>query len=161
MDVKITNLSPLKLVCYRQIGDYGTLPTTWHKLFDVLTRRGAPMPPRLGMTVYHDNFDEIPVAERRSDAGLVLSGVVEPGEGVFAYEMPGGLYAVMPYFGPSDGSELDGIGPTWVRWRAEWLATSGWKLDKTRPSLEWYQSNQELVPPELQLTLLCDPVCPV
>ena len=94
------------------------------------------------------------MAEKRSDAGLVLGGDVELGEELFAYETPGGLYAVTPYFGSSEE-----IGPAWVKWRADWLSKSGWKLDKTRPSLEWYQGSQDLTPTELHLTLLCDPVC--
>ena len=154
MDVKITTLSPLNLVCYRHIGDYWGLPGAWKRLYETVVRLRGAMPPRLAMTVFHDNIDEVPMVEKRSDVGFVLTGEIELGEGLFSYETPGGIYAVTPYFGSSEE-----IGPAWEKWRAEWLTTSGWLLDKTRPSLEWYQGCQELTPTELHLTLLCDPVC--
>lgn len=153
MDVKITTLNPHKLVCCRNLGDYWGLPSTWQKLIESLRRNAAPLPPTLAMTVFHDHNDAVPMAERRADAGVALAREFPLPEGLFAYETPGGLYAIKPHFGSDEE-----IGPAWDRWREEWLLNSGWQLDPTRPSLEWYQSNPELTPPEIQVTLLCDPV---
>lgn len=153
MDVRITELEPQDLVCLRSVGDYWCLPTIWKRLFELLVQHHAPLPPRLGMTVFHDHHAGIPQARKRADVGLALLGPCELVDGLFSYTTPGGLYAITPHFGP--GEE---IGPFWEEWRTTWLPTSGWQLDTTRPSLEWYQSNPEVTPPELQVTLLCDPV---
>ena len=154
MDTKIITFSSLKLVCYRQVGDYWNLPGTWQKLFELMANQGVPMPAPTGMTVFHDHFDGIPMAKKRSDAAVYLARDVKLVDGLFTYETPGGRYAVTPHFGPCEE-----IGTTWDKWREEWLPTSGWQLDTTRPSLEWYQGYFKLTPPELHLTLLCDPVC--
>lgn len=154
MDVKITTLSPLKLVCYRNIGEYWNLPGTWQKLFELMASRGVAMPAPTGMTVFHDHFDEVPMPDKRSDAAVYVPQDIALGEGLFRYETPGGLYAVKPHFG-----SCEEIGTTWDKWREEWLPASGWQLDKTRPSLEWYQGHFDFAPPELHVTLLCDAVC--
>lgn len=92
--------------------------------------------------------------DKRSDAAVYVPQDIALGEGLFRYETPGGLYAVKPHFG-----SCEEIGTTWDKWREEWLPASGWQLDKTRPSLEWYQGHFDFAPPELHVTLLCDAVC--
>jgi AraC family transcriptional regulator len=154
MNVKITELAPQRLTSLRNIGNYWGLPATWQRLFELLGQQGALLPPRMAMSVFHDHHEGVPEADRRADAGVALAGEFVMKGDLFVQEIPGGLYAIYPHFG-----SYEEIGPVWERWRTEWLPASGWQLDTTRPSLEWYQNSPD-TQPELLMTYLCDPVQP-
>ncbi len=153
MDVKIVRLDGQRFYAIRHVGDYWGLPPKMQQLQGALVGAGFRFPPTTVMILFHDHGDDAPMETRRSDVAVLADQEVRVEPPVFLEETPGGLYAVTPHFG-----SFEEIGDTWEKWRREWLPTSGWRYDATRPSLEWYQNDPGTVPAELLLTLLCDPV---
>lgn len=68
-------------------------------------------------------------------AGMIADESREVPEGLVRREIPGGLYA-------SFHCTMSSIGPTWGTIYREWLPSSGYQEDETRPALEIY-------PPEM------------
>lgn len=153
MEVKIVALPGQRFYAMRNIGDYWQLPEKWQALVRHVVEAGYKMPPKQAMILFHDHGDGVPMEGRRSDVAVIADQEIPVAGELFVEETPGGTYAITPHFGSHEE-----IGLTWDRWRSEWLPTSGWRHDATRPSLEWYQNDASIVPPELLLTFLCDPV---
>lgn len=155
MDVKIVQLPPTRMFSLRNLGDYWQLPATWQRFLALLTQAGFEFGhDTTAMIVFHDHHPGVPMEAKRSDVSVSAGDRrIELCDGLFEQQTPGGLYAVTPHFG-----SYEEIGATWDAWRERWLPESGWIHDTTRPSLEWYQNDASVLPPELLLTLLCDPV---
>lgn len=72
-------------------------------------------------------------AERcRYDAAAELPTGFVAGPGRLTSQLPGGLYAALPFYGRSDR-----IGAAWTGLLRDWLPESGWQLDH-RPCFEHY-----------------------
>jgi AraC family transcriptional regulator len=153
MEIKIVNLQPMKLLGLRGTGDYWNMPALWKKFHEILRANKLFSTEAQFLTVFHDHTDDIPQEQKRYDVSISVHKEVSDIDPLSIYQFEGGLYAVLVHVG-----SCEEIGPVWDKWRSEWLGSSGWKLDKKRPSLEWYQNNPSAVPPELAVTFLCDPV---
>ncbi len=142
METRICEFEPRRAFGFSGEGDPWGLPALWKRIAD-LPCKGGGAARSLSLFLPGGRF--------------AAAWFASPGEelppGAEEYALPGGTYAVTPFFGPCEG-----IGPRWDQWRATWLPTGGWELDPGRPSLEWYQSDASLAPPEISVTLLCDPV---
>lgn len=153
MDVKIINLPSKRLLCMRQKGDYWKLPELWQKFAKELEARKLMRNDSMFMIVFHDHWNDTPMEERRSDVAMTTEENVRIKGEISLSETPGGLYAVTTHVG-----SYEEIQNTWEKWKTQWLPVSEWELDKSRPSLEWYQNSPSQLPPELLVTFLCDPV---
>ena len=153
MQVKITQIKPMRFAVLHCLGDYWQFPEICGKVVGLMMEKKAIEMGSQFMILFHDHHDGVPMEKKRTDAGFSVGPDFQPFSGIEIYDFPGGEYAVTPHFGSPEE-----IGFTWDKWRKEWLPESGWTLDTGRPSLEWYQNSGENLPPELQLVLLCDPV---
>lgn len=142
---RIVELPEQRIACLEGAGDFWKLPVLWKDFMHCLGGMNPPPGPSRLLTVFEAGL-------RFKTALLLRDGETAP-EGCSAQRLPGGLYAVTVFFGPTEG-----IGPFWEQWRAAFFAHSGWQKDENRPSLEWYQNESLPELPELTLTLLCDPV---
>ena len=154
MEVKIVSLPAWRLAALEHVGDYWELPRVCRVFHKEAGRLGLLQKESQFMLTFLDHWDDVPMERKRSCPSITLKPDVALPDGPLALlQAPGGLYACTPHFG-----SYETIGETWQLWRREWLPTSGWEPDPVRPSFEWYQNDPRTLPPELLLTLLCDPV---
>ena len=147
METRIGDLGAMRALGYSGSEEAWELPALWRRLRE--TMRGAGLPAEAG------RFLSVFMPEGRFAAAFLppAGADLPPASGLEEFGLPGGIYAVIPHFGPCEA-----IGPFWDRWEAEWLKASGWELDPERPKLEWYQGHPELLSSDLSLALLCDPI---
>lgn len=132
MDVKIIDRQPVKIAYLRYEGPYGAaLGLFWqdtvapwmgqHNLF------GRP---RYGIS--HDDPDIVATGKCRYDACVEVEEGYKPTGKALVTTIPGGKYAMTPFFGTSQE-----IGPVWEAMLRDWLPASGMQLD-ARPFFEYY-----------------------
>lgn len=151
MKTKIIEFGAKTVYGYSCTGDYWKLPGEWEKLHAIMSAHNLHAAATEYMSVFPDHNPEIPQEKKKALAGFVTGGQLEDGLDLKILDVPKGLYAVTVHYGSSEE-----IGPVWERWMENWLPDSGWKLDYSRPSYEWYQNRPEN--PEMQLTFLVTPV---
>jgi len=147
METRISHLGAMRAFGFSGSKEAWELPALWGKLHETIKSSGLPMEA--------GRFISLFMAEGRFAAAVLTP----PGMGIPAasglegFLLPGGIYAIIPHFGPCEA-----IGPFWDLWEEKWFPGSGWELDPSRPKLEWYQGNPELLSSDLSLALLCDPL---
>lgn len=157
MDVKLVDREPVRLVCLRYVGPYGLpLARYWEAtVMPWMGRRGFRG--RAMYAISHDNPNVTAPDRCRCDIGVEIgaeSGFVATGD-EHVVDVPGGRYAVMPFFG-----NVDRIGPAWTSLMRDWLPDSGLQLD-ARPTFEYYPANMKTGPDrsfECEITI---PVAPL
>jgi AraC family transcriptional regulator len=147
METKIVQFEEKRFYGYEIVGDYWQLPKAWERFFGTLKARGIECLGREFMSVFPDSADSVPQERKRAYAGYVTEKRLDDSFDLKEVAIPAGLYAVTVHFGSSEA-----IGPVWEKWMTEWLPTSGWEPDFSRPNYEWYQN--KLDNPELLLTFL-------
>jgi len=147
METRISDLGAMRAFGFSGTEDAWELPALWRKLRE--TMRGCGVPSEAG------RFLSVFLPDGRFTAAFLPPARVDisAAAGLEELRLPGGIYAVIPHFGPCEA-----IGPFWDLWEERWIPGSGWELDPARPKLEWYQGHPELLSSELSLALLCDPV---
>lgn len=150
METRISDLGAMRAIGLSGQEDAWELPDLWRKLRE--TMLGGHLTPEAG------RFLSVFLPDGRFAAAFLPPGdmgmpATPATPGLEEIGLPGGIYAVIPHFGPCEA-----IGPFWDLWEEKWLPGSGWELDPERPKLEWYQGHPELLSSDLSLALLCDPV---
>ncbi|HPB87040.1 MAG TPA: AraC family transcriptional regulator [Thermotogota bacterium] len=153
MNMKTMTLDRYRVVALKSGGDYWGMPKTWQRFHEILSQSEMRSKALSYLSVFYDHHKDIPMAQKQWDTGILVKEIVPLPEGLDTYLLPGGLYAIYVHFGPCEE-----IGPAWEAWTKAWLPESPYRIDFTRPSLEWYQSAPPFLPPELHLTFLCDPI---
>lgn len=142
METKIVQFEEKRFYGMGIVGDYWQLPEAWQRFMAYANKANIAEKGKEWMSVFPDCDPAIAQEKKRAWAGFVASSPIESAE-LDCVMIPSGLYAVTVHFG---SGEL--IGPVWEKWTNEWLPSSGWECDYTRPNYEWYQNkldNQELL----------------
>ncbi|MEO3427267.1 AraC family transcriptional regulator [Pelagibius sp. CAU 1746] len=144
-EVRIEDTEPLTLAAAHHLGDYMEIEKTFNRVMAHFAAKGAlgkgPLqgPPRM-IGVYYDDPDQVPRAELRADAGLVVPPDTEVEDPITLVELPGGPHAVLRFKGPY--AELDGA----YRWLyGTWLPQSG-REPADAACFEDYLTNPREVP---------------
>jgi len=152
MDVTIVELEPINVVCMRHIGPYNAQQSTWKKLMGWAVQAGLDFTKCRMISVYHDNPDEVPADQLRSDMCMsVAEGYVAGGE-VSRLTIPGGTFAKVVHKGA-----YDKLGDTWARLCGEWIPASEYDF-REGMCFEEYTSDCATTPEEDLETLIFEPV---
>ncbi|MBS1701660.1 MAG: AraC family transcriptional regulator [Armatimonadetes bacterium] len=148
MEARIEKIDDMTIVALRHIGPYYLIGEKFQKLAQWAMRHGVPITKAIG--VWHDNPDEKPVHELRSDACLVVAdGFSLPetdGLDLRVDKIQGGSYAV----GTHKGS-YEGLGDAWARFCGQALPKLG-RQTGDAPPFELYLNDCMSVPVEELLT---------
>ena len=157
-EIEVQELPDRRLAAVRHVGPYPGIGAAFDRLGDWARAHpdavvGAPL------AVYHDDPEEVPADQLRSDAGVPVTEEVAIGgapgigvPGVHEAHLPGGRYAVSRFVGP-----YAGLPATWPGLMAA-LAAAGVAADPGRPCFEVYRDEPGTVPAEQLVTLLYAPV---
>ena len=153
-DVRIEETQPLTLAALRHQGDYMGVEKAFNRVMSWAAGQGLLQGPPRMIGVYYDDPDQVPEAELRSDAGLV----VPPGTAVEApitlLDLPGGPHAILRFKGAY--AELHGA----YRWfYGTWLPESG-REPGDAACYEDYLTNPREVPAAENITEIHLPLKP-
>lgn len=153
-DVIIKDFEGLRLTGLPHLGDYNDIGGVFERLLAWAAARRLIDEGTRSIGIYYDDPDTVPVAERRSFAGLN----VEPGhgvpEGVTTVELAPGPMAVLLHKGPYADLEQ-----AYRHLYAVWLPASG-REPADRPPFEEYLNDYRVLPPSEWLTAVCLPLVP-
>lgn len=134
-------------------GAYDRIGETFGRLDALMREHGlqdAITGPAVG--VYHDNPQEVPAADLRSHAGVIVGPGTALPEGLERVILPGGQFAVLTMHGP-----FDGLPAAWAWLYGQWLPECG-KTLADRPPFELYPDDMATTPAADRRTLICVPV---
>jgi len=132
MDVRIEQVTAMRVVFIRHVGRYDQVGMTWGRLMSWAGRQGIlrKRPKTLG--VVHDDPEVTPPDKLRYDACLAVDQSCR-GEGeIGVQEIGGASFAVAKHRGP-----YDQLGETYARLLGQWLPASG-REPISAPALEIY-----------------------
>jgi len=145
-DVEVKSVPALRLAAVKHRGDYLTIGKAFEKLAVHAGPKGWFANGARLIGVYHDDPAEVPEADLRADAGIVLAPDISIAGDEMASELvvPAGRAAVLRFKGPY--AEMEGA----YKWLfGIWLPQSGEEV-ADRPSYEEYLNDpREVVPSEL------------
>lgn len=152
MQVDYRDMPALRVAAVRHRGPYHQIAEAFGRLGQVAAAAGLQDAPGTMLAVYHDDPAVTPVAELRSEAGLVLGEGTEVPPGLVELTLPAGRYAVMTHAGP-----YQFLGEAWAQLRQQ-VTAAGQRLSPDVPSYEIYRNTPETVPEAKLLTELYLPV---
>lgn len=133
MDVRIAEMDEKRVVACPHRGPYSDIASAFAQL-DTLLREGSVRADACVemVAIQYDDPDEVPAAELRADAGVVVRGEVAVPPGLRLVRIPAGTYACAVHEGP-----YDRLGDAWARFMGQWLPGSGRAL-ASGPTYERY-----------------------
>jgi AraC family transcriptional regulator len=142
MDITTQTIEHMRLMAYHHSGPYQEIGPVFGKLYQWAHQNGAPI--GLGVAVYYDDPTEVPAAELRSNAGIVIPPGYEPAgdDAPSIVSIEGGRYAVATHMG-----SYEGLGDAWHRFMGGAIAAAGYELIPA-PCFEMYMNDCESVPIE-------------
>lgn len=152
MDVIIKELPELRVVTVRHIGPYNRISEAFARLGELAGPAGLIEASPTMLAIYHDDVETTPVAELRSDAGLVISNEARIPAGMGEQRLQAGRYACTTHIGP-----YEELGDVWGRFMGEWLRRSGHRM-KDGAAFEIYRNTPDQVPPSKLETELYLPI---
>jgi|SRR6185503_1852675 len=133
MDVQISSYPPLRVASVEHRGAYDNIGEAFGRLGAIARPSGLLADPAAAMVaLYYDDPQTTPVAELRSEAGLVVSEHTRLPAGLTERRIAGGRYARTVHRGP-----YTNLGDAWARLMSEWLPSSGQRAANS-PSFELY-----------------------
>ncbi len=136
MDVTIETMPELTVFAVRHLGPYNQISNAFAELGKRAAAAGLLGFPGVTMlAVYHDDAEETPADQLRSDAGLSVPKGTPPVEGLSVFTLPAGTYARTTHLG-----SYDRLGDTWAHLMGGWLPRSGHRVAGT-PSFEIYRNH--------------------
>ncbi len=152
MQVEYKDMPALRVAAVRHQGPYHQISEAFARLGQVAASGGLQDAAGAMLAIYYDDPTATPVAELRSEAGLVVSAGTAIPPGLVEVEVPAGRYAVTTYQGP-----YEFLGEVWAKLR-EQVATKEGQPPRRGPSYEIYRNTPETAPPGKLLTELHLPV---
>lgn len=153
MDVVIEQHPELTVAALRHLGPYGTISEAFGKVGAIAGPAGLFGLPGIALIgLYHDDPEATPLAELRSDAGLVVPAGTRIPAGLTELRVPAGRYARARHEG-----SYSTLGDAWARLMGEWLPRSGERA-ANGPCFELYRNDPSDTPPEDLLTDLYVPL---
>ena len=124
MNVDIVTTDALRVATLRHTGPYHLIGDT----FTALHGKVAPLdlyarPGTFTVAIYHDDQDQTPSSELRSDAGIIVPDDLELPDGLTEVTTTGGRYARWTHTG-----SYASLGDAWARFMGEWLPASGERM---------------------------------
>lgn len=145
-EVRIEETKPLILAAVEHRGAYLEIEKAFNRVIGWAAGAGLLGPATRLVGVYHDDPDQVPEAELRSEAGIVIAPGTSIAAPVHLVELPGGPHAVLRFKGPY--AELHGA----YRWLfGTWLPASG-REPGDAPCFEIYLTDPREVPPAENVT---------
>lgn len=150
MQVQIQSYPRKRVFVVPHQGPYTTISEAFGKLDAIVRPAGLLERGGLEMVaLYYDDPEVTPVAELRSDAGLVVDAEARLPAGLKEVEIPEGDYARTLHKGP-----YQTLGDTWARFMGGWLVESGRRVG-TGPMYERYLNTpMDTAPENLETELL-------
>lgn len=146
MDVRIENVSSIKVLFVRHTGPYEQCEKAWNTLCAWACPKGLCQSGSMFIGVCHDDPQVTPPDKIRYDACITVDDSIE-GEGEIGTQtLKGGDYAIVTHKGPY--SELE---KTYAQLMGQWLPQSGRDF-KNAPSYEVYLNDPKETPPDELLT---------
>lgn len=152
MQVEYKDMPALRVAAVRHRGPYHQIAEAFARLGEVAAAAGLQDAPGTMLAVYHDDPTVTPVAELRSEAGLVLGEGTALPPGLVELSLPAGRYAVAAHVG-----SYRFLGEAWARLRQQ-VTAAGQRPAEAAPSYEIYRNTPETVPEAKLLTELYLPV---
>lgn len=147
MQLEYKDMPALRVAAVRHRGPYHQIAEAFGRLGQVAAGAGLQDAPGTMLAAYHDDPAVTPVAELRSDAGLVLGEGTAVPPGLVELTLPAGRYAVTTHVGP-----YQFLGEAWAQLRQQ-VAGAGQRA-APGASYEIYRNTPETVPESKLLTEL-------
>ncbi|MBI5155188.1 GyrI-like domain-containing protein [Candidatus Poribacteria bacterium] len=154
MDIRTETIATMRVVAMRHTGSFCGISRVWTERFGPwLASQKLGGPGRRYMTVFHDDPREVPEAQLRSDACVTVPADYQTSaEGVHAFDIAGGKFAVTVHRGP-----YNTLGETWENFTKE-LCAGGSRFRNGVPCFESYLNDPGTTKPEDLLTAIYVPV---
>jgi AraC family transcriptional regulator len=144
----------MRVVGIRHIGPYHEIGVAFDKLVSWAGPAGVFGPTTKVIGVYHDNPDEVPAEQLRSDACVTVGSDFNAPEGMTDTEIAGGNYAIGTHVG-----HYRGLGDAWYHLMDKWLPESGKQLRRPEGAFfEVYVDDCRTTPEEQVRTDLYVPI---
>ena len=136
--VKVKKTKPMTLAYIEHTGDYGEIPFDEYisKLYGWAKKQKA-RPGFKAIGIYHDNPEEKPPAECRSEIGIPIKGTANPDEEIKIKELPAMDVVVIKHKAPASQYE-----ETYKK-LSEWMEENGYEW--AGPSMEEYTKKPKVV----------------
>lgn len=152
MAAELRTLEPIHVVGIDHVGAYTGIGAKFGTLFGMAGSQGWPIQGALG--IYYNDPQEVPESELRSTACAIVPEGFDPGaEGVRAFDICGGEYAVLRHVGP-----YAGLADAWMKMYSEELPRL--ERDDAGPPFEVYRNSPMEVPEAQLITDIHVPVKP-
>ena len=154
MDVDIETCPPRRVAALSHRGAYNTIGSAFERLGAVAGPAGLfAHAGALGVAIYYDDPDNVPAAQLRSDAGVLVPPDVPLPDGLHEVLLPAGRWARTLHRG-----SYAGIGDAWQRFVGQWLPQSGHRMNAAGDCFELYLNHPGQVREEELETLLYVPL---
>lgn len=145
-EVRVEHIAPVTLAAIDHRGNYMGIEQAFNRILGWAAGRGLLGPSVRLIGVFHDDPDQVPEAELRSEAGLAVPEGTAVEAPVKLVDLPGGRHAILRFKGPY--AELKGA----YRWfYGTWLPGSGHE-PADAPCWEDYLTNPREVAPADNVT---------
>lgn len=124
MTLEIKQTEPVRILCLAHKGPYYLIGSAFGELAQFMAKNGLPM--NMAIAIYHDDPNQTPESELRSEACMILPAELalpytEMAEvGISEKSLEGGTFAVATYKGG-----YDGLGAAWGEFMGQLLPSSG------------------------------------
>jgi AraC family transcriptional regulator len=152
MDVKIQQLTPMRVAYLRHVGPYGEVGATWDRLLTILGKDGYLGGGTMLIGLCHDDPEVTPPSKIRYDACVTVGDDFAPSGGIQVQTVAGGEYAMTTHNGP-----YNDVGRTYAELLGQWIPRSGREL-RDVPCFEVYLNDPQSTAPEDLLTDIYAPL---
>jgi len=152
MQVDYRDMPALRVAGVRHHGPYHQIAEAFARLGQVAAEAGLQDAPGTMLAVYHDDPAVVPVAELRSEAGLVVGDGTAVPPGLVELTLPAGRYAVTTHVGP-----YQFLGEAWAQLRQQ-VREAGQRPVQDQAGYEIYRNTPETAPEAQLVTELYLPV---
>jgi AraC family transcriptional regulator len=152
MEIRIENMTPMRVAFIRHNGPYETCCQAWGQLYDWAARNHFVGPGTIGVGASYDDPELTPPEEIRYDACLTCNENFNSNGEVSVQMLGGGKYATCIHRGP-----YRGLKRSFRQILREWIPQSG-RLPRQAPCLEIYIDDPDKTPEEDLRTKICVPI---
>lgn len=152
MHADIIERPALRVATLQHRGPYNQIGEAFGRLGGIAGPAGLFRPGTTMIALYHDDPDSVPVADLRSDAGVIVPEGATIPSGLSETRVPSGRYAVTTHTG-----SYEGLGDAWSRLMGEWLPKSGERV-RDSASYEIYRNTPMDTPTEKLITEIYIPL---